>query len=148
MEDPKDVKAIKRIMQKSFSLQKDLQDLAPQYKWAGNNLLGDYGEFLAMSLYNLDKAPTGSSGYDATNEQDQTVQVKTNHAASMIGYRGEADLMLVLHIDSTASWEEVYYGDFSLVKENSGYSKRDSKHTITIAKLRKLQSLKNNEKFS
>ena len=70
MEDAVDVKAIKHIMQTLFSLQKALQDLAPEYNWAGlGNLLGDYGEFLAVKIYNLEKAPRGSAGYDALNDK-------------------------------------------------------------------------------
>jgi len=30
----------------------------------------------------------------------------------MIGYRGEADKMLVIHVQSNGDWEELYYGDF------------------------------------
>ena len=139
MEDSVDVKAIRHIMQTLFSLQKALQDLAPEYNWAGlGNLLGDYGEFLAVKVYKLEKAPRGSAGFDATNDKGQTVQVKTNHSAKMVGYRGEADIMLVLHIDSVGNWEEIYYGDFQKIKENSNYSSRDNKHTITISKLKKI----------
>ena len=57
----------------------------------------------------------------------------------MVGYRGEADLFLVIHVDSKGDYEEIYYGDFDIVKENSNFSKRDNKRTITISKLRKLQ---------
>ncbi|MAT36410.1 MAG: hypothetical protein CL420_00055, partial [Acidimicrobiaceae bacterium] len=63
---------------------------------------------------------------------------KTNHAASMVGYRGEADLFLAIHVDVNGDYEEIYYGDFTVVKENSNFSKRDNKRTITISKLKKL----------
>ena len=134
------VDAIKHIMATVFSVQNALRALAPQFKWAGmGNLLGDYGEYICIESYGLTKAPAGASGYDAIDSNGKTVQIKTNHAASMVGYRGEADLFLVIHVDSKGDYEEIYYGDFDIVKENSNFSKRDNKRTITISKLRKLQ---------
>ncbi len=56
----------------------------------------------------------------------------------MIGFRGTADLMLVIKVDAEGEWEEIYYGDFSDVLKHARYSKRDNKHTLTISKLRQL----------
>ena len=132
-------KAIKHIMATVFSAQNALRELAPEFKWAGmGNLLGDYGEYVCLEVYDLEKAPTGSNGFDAINPEGKTVQIKTNHAASMVGYRGEADLFLAIHVDVNGDYEEIYYGDFNVVKENSNFSKRDNKRTITISKLKKL----------
>ena len=133
------IEAIKHIIATVFSAQNALRELAPDYKWAGmGNLLGDYGEYVCAEKYNLTKAPAGSNGYDALTEDGKKVQIKTNHAANMIGYRGEADLMLVIHVSSNGEFEEIYYGDFSVVKNESSYSRRDNKHTITISKLKRL----------
>ena len=134
-------KAIKHIMATVFSAQNALRELAPEFKWAGmGNLLGDYGEYVCIEVYDLKKAPAGSNGFDATNSEGKTIQIKTNHAANMVGYRGEADLFLVIHVDVNGDYEEIYYGDFNIVKENSNFSKRDNKRTITISKLKKLAS--------
>lgn len=133
------VEAVKSVMTSIYSSQKTLRTLAPDFKWAGlGNLLGDYGEFIAINHYNLIQAPRGSAGFDATTKGGKTVQVKTNHAANMIGYRGKADKMLVLHVESNGEWEELYYGDFKKVKNASNFSKRDNKFTIPILKLKKL----------
>ena len=135
------VKAIKHIMATVFSAQNALRELAPEFKWAGmGNLLGDFGEYVCIEVYGLEKAPAGSNGFDAINSEGKTVQIKTNHAANMVGYRGEADLFLVIHVDVNGNYEEVYYGDFNIVQENSNFSKRDNKRTITISKLKKLAS--------
>ena len=134
------VEAVKHIIATVFSAQNALRELAPEFKWTGmGNLLGDYGEYVCIQKYGLTKAMPGSSGYDATTSDGKSVQIKTNHSASMIGYRGDADLMLVIHVKDDGEFEEVYYGDFELVKSASNFSKRDNKSTITISKLRKLQ---------
>jgi hypothetical protein len=134
------IQAIKHIMETVFSAQNALRALAPEFKWAGlGNLLGDYGECIGIDFYNLKKAPTGANGYDALTEEGKTVQIKTNHAASMIGFRGDADLLLVLHVNEKGEWNEIYYDDFKTAKNVSNYSRRDNKQTITITKLSSLK---------
>jgi len=66
------------------------------------------------------------------------VQIKANHSSSTIGFRGEADLLLVLKVESNAEWRELYYGPFKPVREKATYSKRDNKHMIPVAKLQDL----------
>lgn len=51
---------------------------------------------------------------------------------------GQADLMLVLKIDITGEWEEVYYGPFEPVRQASRYSARDNKQMIAVTLLRQL----------
>jgi hypothetical protein len=106
------------------------------------NLLGDYGEHIALSNYNLKKAPRGADGYDAVTADGLRVQIKANHSSSTIGFRGEADLLLVLKIESNAEWRELYYGPFRPVKEKATYSKRDNKFMIPVAKLQALAKRK------
>ena len=66
-----------------------LRIFVPEYRWKGiGNVLGDYGECVAIANYGLKKAPTGSEGYDATTRDGKTVTIKANHAAKMIGFRG------------------------------------------------------------
>ena len=124
-----------------FSAQRVLKSLAPEYKWTyGGNLIGDFGEYLAINHYNLKRADRGAEGFDATDEQGRTVQIKTNHAASQIGFRGTADLMLVIGITDDGEWSEIYYGSFEVVAKASRFSSRDNKRMISKSKLAKLKS--------
>ena len=133
------VEAIKYTIATAFSAQNPLRSLAPEFKCAGiGNLSGDYGEYICIEAYGLKKAPAGSNGFDAINPEGKTVQIKTIHAAKMVGYRGDADLFLSILVGVNGDYEEIYYGDFDLVKENSNFSKTDNKRTITISKLKKL----------
>jgi len=133
----KDLDAVRHIMATLFSAQNALRSLAPEFRWAGlGNLLGDYGEYVAIEAYGLNKAPAGSNGYDATTPDGRTVQIKANHAASQIGFRGEADLLLVVRVEADEDWSEVYYGSFADVKAVARYSARDNKHMVAISKLK------------
>jgi hypothetical protein len=119
-----------------FSAQNALRELAPDFQWAGlGNLLGDYGEFVAIEAYGLNKAPAASNGFDATTDDGRTVQIKANHAASQIGFRGEADLLLVLEVETNGQWNEIYYGSFADAKALARYSGRDNKHMVAVRQL-------------
>ncbi|NLS69330.1 hypothetical protein E3H11_10440 [Bradyrhizobium brasilense] len=134
------IEAMKGILASLFASQRTLKSLAPQLKWAGlGNLLGDYGEFIAVEAYGLQQAPRGANGYDAITPDGRKVQVKANYAASQIGFRGEADLLLCLKIDLTGDWTEIYYGDFSLVKQAARHSARDNKSMVPVTVLTKLK---------
>lgn len=134
---PNRLAAIQHILATVFTAQNALRALAPEFRWTGlGNLLGDFGECLAIDAYGLLKAPPGSTAFDATNSSGQTVQIKTNFSSSTIGFRGEADLLLVIRVSENGQWEELYFGDFATVAAASSYSARDNKRSITIAKLR------------
>lgn len=136
MTEESNVRAVQHIMATLFSAQNALRALAPAFRWAGlGNLLGDYGEFVAIEAYGLNKASAGSDGYDARTSDGQTVQIKANHAATQIGFRGEADLLLVLKVEANGQWNEIYYGSFAKAKELARYSARDNKHMVAVRHL-------------
>jgi hypothetical protein len=140
MDQQRRIEAVSGILASLFASQRSLKALAPQYGWSGlGNLLGDFGEFLAAEIYGLTPAAKGANGYDAITPDGHTVQVKTNFAASMIGFRGEADLLLCLRINAAGQHEELYYGPFEPVKALARYSARDNKHTVTLSQLAKLK---------
>ena len=47
--------------------------------------------------------------------------------------------MLVIRVADDGEFEELYFGDFKQVKDNSNYSRRDNKQSITISKLKKMR---------
>ena len=134
------VEATKGIIASIYSLEKTLRVLAPDYRWSGlGNVLGDFGELVAIHHYRLKKAPSGSKDFDAFDKDKKKVQIKANHAAQQIGVRGKPDLILVIHVHDNAEWDQVYYGDYETVKKHSKYGKRDNSWKISIKKLRTLK---------
>ena len=127
------------MMRTLFSAQRVLKALAPEHKWTyGGNLVGDFGEFLAVHNYELELAARGSEGHDAIDKKGNTVQIKTSHVSSQIGFRGTADLMLVIGINDDEGWHEVYFGPFDTVVQASRFSAPDNKRMIAKSKLAKL----------
>ncbi|KRA82543.1 DUF6998 domain-containing protein [Altererythrobacter sp. Root672] len=136
MNEQSKVEAVQHIMATLFSAQNALRALAPEFRWAGmGNLLGDYGEFVAIERYGLIKAPAGASSYDAVTAEGLTVQIKANRAAGQIGFRGEADLLLVLGVSHDGQCTEIYFGPFAKAKELARYSGRDNKHMVPVRQL-------------
>src|SRR5258708_25111297 len=104
------IEAMKGVLASLFASQRTLKSLAPNFKWAGlGNLLGDYGEFIAIEAYNLQQAPRGAHGYDAISADGKKVQVKANYAASQIGFPGESNRLLSLKIYLNGDSPEIYY---------------------------------------
>lgn len=133
------IHSIQHILASIFASQKALKALAPEFNWAGlGNLLGDFGELVAIDHYGFVKAPAGSNGYDAVAADGKTIQIKTNYAAKQIGFRGVADMLLVIGVSDDGTWEEVFYGPFAPVKDAARFSERDNKHMIALTKLKQL----------
>ena len=136
--------AIRHIIATIFSAQNALRSLAPEFNWTGlGNLLGDFGECVAIEHYGLTKADSGASGYDALDKNGKTIQIKANYSSKTIGIRGEADLLLVIKVKVDGTWEELYFGDFKKALEIANFSARDNKHSISITSLKKLVTCSN-----
>jgi hypothetical protein len=137
---PNRIQTIQHVLASIFASQRALKILAPEFNWSGlGNLLGDFGELVAIDAYSLTKSASGASGYDALTSDGKTVQIKTNFAASQVGFRGTADLMLVISVTDDGNWTEMYFGPFQPVLDASRRSERDNKNMITLKKLRDLQ---------
>ena len=69
MDEKEKVEGVQSMISVIFSSLRALQIFAPEYSWKGlGNVLGDYGECVAIAHYDLDKAPAGSEGHDATTK--------------------------------------------------------------------------------
>ena len=68
-------KKVKEILASYLSAKEELGKIAPTFNWS--NLLGDYGEYIAINEFELTQAEISTKGYDAINKKGQTVQIKT-----------------------------------------------------------------------
>lgn len=137
------VEAVKQIFASIFRSQNALKALVPEFGWKGlGNMLGDFGEFMALNDLELVKAPTGMKDFDALDKHGRTVQIKTSYVGGTVSLRGSADLLLVVKVHSDGEWRIVYYGDYEKVKKSCSYGKRDNKYSITIKKLMTLNQEK------
>lgn len=133
------VEAVKQIFASIFRSQNALKALVPEFGWKGlGNMLGDFGEFMALNDLELVKAPTGMKDYDALDKDGKTVQIKTSYVGGTVSLRGNADLLLVVKVRTDGEWDIIYYGDYQIAKNAASYGARDNKYSITISKLASL----------
>lgn len=133
------VAAAASVMVEIFAQLRRLRAIAPAYRWSGlGNVLGDYGELVVIASRGFVKAESGAGDFDAHTLDGRTVQIKTNRSSADIGFRGEADLLLVVSVNDDASVEEVYFGPLSTVKAQARLSARDNKWMIPMKKLRQI----------
>lgn len=131
--------AVKQIFASIFRSQNALKALVPEFGWKGlGNMLGDFGEFMALHNLELVKAPTGTKDYDAVTKDGKTVQIKTSYVGGTVALRGTADFLLVVKVHLDGEWKIIYFGDYDRVKMAASYGARDNKHAITIKKLMSL----------
>jgi len=68
------IQSIQPILASIFASQRALKALAPEFNWSGlGNLLGDFGELVAIDHYGFSKAPAGSDGFDAIDASGRSV---------------------------------------------------------------------------
>jgi hypothetical protein len=133
------IEAMKGVLASLFASQRTLKSLAPNFKWAGlGNLLGDYGEFIATEVYNLQQAPRGANRYDAVRPDGKKVQVKTNYAASQIGFSRRGRHASVLKNRLERRLDGNLLRRFRACEGGGRYSARDNKHMVPISALLKI----------
>lgn len=129
-------KEVKQVVASYTSAKTKLKILAPTFNWG--NLLGDYGEYLSIEHYRFEQATAGTKGYDATNKEGKSVQIKTvRETTKSIKFSTGADYLLVIEVNENADWDEVYFGNFDKVRKASSKGKT-GEYTIGISKLRKI----------
>ena len=136
-----DPEEIRKIVKDFTSAAARLRKIEPSFDWT--KLLGDYGEYVAIRHYDLEKAPSNTKSYDATDRLKNKVQIKAvsvtdrgNQRTVKLPKNKNVDKLLVLEIHEDASWETIYYGPFEKVWKDR--IKGKEQQGITVGRLRKL----------
>jgi hypothetical protein len=133
------MKEVKNCIKEIYEKVGQLKMIEPDFTW--ENLLGDYGEYIAINSFNLIKSPNTTKGYDALDSCGKTVQIKTVKTGKDIKFKDEAiDLLLVIKVYATADWEILYYGDFNEVKKFCSFSKYSNRYVVSLSKIKSLQN--------
>ena len=104
-------KDVKKILVSYLAAKDELVKIVPTFNWS--NLLGDYGEYIAINEFGLTQAEISKEGYDAKNKKGQTVQIKTIRTTnrSINHLKKGADHLLVFQIDNNGDYQKIYYGE-------------------------------------
>ena len=118
-----------------------LEGLFPGRKFTPDgHLVGSMGEALASYMFDLKLLPASAPGHDAITADGNTmVQIKLTQGKS-VALRSEPQHLLVLRLDSDLVIEVVYNGCGTAVWRNTGKLGSNGTRTISVAKLRRLNS--------
>jgi len=131
------VEKVKELLKSYLETKNKLKELEPNFNWS--NLIGDYGEYVAINHYNLKQVETGTAGFDAINGRGKTVQIKTiRNTTTSIKFSKGADYLLVISLENNADWKELYYGPMEKVKKFISYPNKKGEFTVNISKLKKI----------
>tara|TARA_Y100000589_G_C26855915_1_gene507917 strand:- start:106 stop:516 length:411 start_codon:yes stop_codon:yes gene_type:complete len=131
---------ISELVKNIFENTNKLKTLEPDFSW--RNLLGDYGEYIAIKTFNLIKAPSNSKDFDATDKDGRTIQIKSFNTGTNIKFKDSSvDLLLAIKIKDDATFEIIYFDDFDKVKPHSKFSNYSNRYVISISKLLKISNL-------
>ena len=131
-------KKIKNLFFEYVQLKKKLIETENEFEWSGN-YLGDYGEYIAITKYNLEKSPKGTNGFDAINPLNgDKVQIKTvQKGTKSIHFNKNTDVLFVLVVSDDASWEVIYDGKLDKIFKKFGVRKKYTLALTTLIKLNK-----------
>ena len=118
-----------------------LEGLFPGRKFTPDgHLVGSMGEALASYMFDLKLLPASAPGHDAITADGNTmVQIKLTQGKS-VALRSEPQHLVVLRLDSDLVIEVVYNGCGMAVWRNTGKLGSNGTRTISVAKLRRLNS--------
>jgi len=137
-----DAKSIQSLIPQLYALVAELEAAAPGRRFTPDgHMVGSIGEVIAACRYDLELAAASTEGYDAIHRASGTkVEIKATQG-KLVAMRCQPPHLLVLLIQRDGSAETVFNGPGHLAWEAaSKLSDRNGQRTISIAKLRSLQS--------
>ena len=133
--------AVGELLGDLYRIVNRLEELFPGRKFTPDgHLVGSIGEAIAAYMFDLELLPASAPKHDAVSRDGKTqVQIKLTQG-KMIGLRSEPEHLIVLRLNSELEVEVVYNGSGANVWPNAGDFQRNGARTISLSKLRQLDS--------
>lgn len=125
-------------VQALYRITQELESAFPGRKFTlDGHLVGSIGEVLVAKHYNLTLLPNSTETHDAIAADGRLVQIKATQI-NRVAISSRPDWLIVIHILSDGTWEEVYNGPGGLVWDNAGKMKKNGQRPISAARLKQL----------
>lgn len=125
-------------VQALYRITQELESAFPGRKFTlDGHLVGSIGEVLVAEHYNLTLLPNSTETHDAIAADGRLVQIKATQI-NRVAISSRPDWLIVIHILSDGTWEEVYNGPGGLVWDNAGKTKKNGQRPISAARLKQL----------
>lgn len=125
-------------VQTLYRITQELESAFPGRKFTlDGHLVGSIGEVLVAEHYNLTLLPNSTETHDAIAADGRLVQIKATQI-NRVAISSRPDWLIVIHILSDGTWEEVYNGPGGLVWDNAGKMQKNGQRPISAARLKQL----------
>ena len=135
-----DISQISLKIQELYQITSELEALFPGSKFTPDgHMIGSIGEVLVASKYHLKLLENSAETHDATTEDGKLVQIKATQT-NRISISSEPDYLIVIQLDRSGSWTEIYNGPGKEPWEHSGKLQKNGQRAISLSKLRRLMA--------
>lgn len=129
------IEAVPALVQQLYAVVGELEGHFPGRKFTlDGHLVGSIGEVLAAYHYGLELYAASAPAHDACCPEGREVQVKATQGRS-VGLRCEPEHLLVLKLDRSGGFEEVYNGPGGLAWSAAGKMQKNGQRAVTTSKL-------------
>ena len=104
------------------------------------HLVGSLGEVIAAHRYGLTLRPQSAKGFDAYSSSGLKVEIKATQSNSGVALRHPPEHLIVLQLHRDGQATEIYNGPGEPVWTEAGTMQSNGQRTISLSKLRLLQS--------
>jgi len=134
--------SIAEIVRGIYILTHRLEELKPgRHFTPDGHMVGSLGEVVAEERYQIELYEASHPAHDAftTDGPRREVQIKTTQT-SKIGISEQPDYLIVLRLDRTGEFEEIYNGPGKEPWEAAGKPQKNGQRSLSLYKLRELDS--------
>lgn len=104
------------------------------------HLVGSLGEVIAAHRYGLTLRTQSAKGFDAYSSAGLKVEIKATQSNSGVALRHPPEHLIVLQLHRDGNATEIYNGPGEPVWESAGTMQSNGQKSISLSKLRLLQS--------
>ncbi len=133
-----DTTCIAEKIRELYKITNELEMAFPGSKFTPDgHMVGSIGEVLVAEKYGLELLDNSAKTHDAKTRDGRLVQIKATQT-NRISISSEPDYLIVIQIDKTGNWIEVYNGPGREPWEHSGKIQKNGQRSLSLSKLRKL----------
>lgn len=128
-----------------YAITAELESIYPgRHFTPDGHMVGSLGEVLVAEKYGLTLLPASYETHDAIAPDGRYVQIKATQI-KRIAISSEPDYLIVIKLLADGSFEEYYNGKGSVVWNAAGALQKNGQRSISLSKLRRLNSEQNRD---
>ena len=129
---------VTQLIKKLYEITTELERMYPGRCFTPDgHLVGSIGEVLVADAYNLTLLENSSPVHDAVTSDGRKVQIKATQI-NRVALSSEPEFLIVIHLDETGGWKEIYNGPGKLAWNHAGKLQKNGQRQITLSKLHDL----------